>query len=119
MSTGVSTLDFNQILADEGVQVQYKTVTKTIDAMTGSEVSTFATAVPITVVFFLNDKKFVWDPEGLVQLGDAYILAPLSVGVKRYDQFSTSTDTFYIENVYRRTVAGVDLFDFAQCFKVQ
>lgn len=117
--TGISTDDFTQILADYGRTISYKVVTKTTDGMTGDETSTFAAASNQTVVFFLEENRYIWDKDGLLQVGDAYIIAPTSIGIKRYDQFTIDSQTFYIENVTRRTVLTTAMADYAVCFKVQ
>ena len=117
-SDGVVTGDFSQILTDFGRTVSYSVVTKTTNAMNGQETSTFATAANLTVVFFYEQNKYLWDPEGLIQVGDAYIIAPVSAGIARYDQFTVDGKTFYIENVTRRTVLQTAMCDYATCFMV-
>ena len=115
---GVSNSDFTEILSDMGTTLSYKICTRTQDAMTGEETTTFATASNVTAIFFLNDTRYVWDKEGLLEVGDAYIIAPTSTGIKRYDQFTVGGDTFYIENVTRRTVLTTAMADYGVCFKV-
>lgn len=115
---GVSTDDFTQILSDFGRTVSYKVVTRTQDAMTGEETTTFATASDQTVVFFLEENRYIWDIEGLLQVGDAYIIAPTSLGIKRYDQLTIDSQTYYIENVTRRAVLTTTMCDYAVLFKV-
>jgi hypothetical protein len=118
MSVGVVAGDYTQILNDLGRTLSYKVVTKTIDPMTGSETSTFATASNVTAIFFLHENRYIFDTQGLVEVGDAYLLAPLATGIKRYDQFTVDGITYYIENVIRRYVAGVAMCDYGICFKV-
>lgn len=115
---GVVVGDFNQILADMGRTVSYSVVTRTTDAMTGSETTTFAVAANQTVIFFLEENRYIWDKEGLLEVGDAYIIAPTTLGIKRYDQFTVDSNTYYIENVIRRHVTTVSMADYAVCFKV-
>ena len=117
-SDGVVVGDFTQILSDMGRSVQYSVVTKTTDALTGSETTTFAGASAQTVIFFLEENRYIWDKEGLLQVGDAYIIAPTSLGIKRYDQFTVDSQTYYVENTIRRLVLGTTMADFAVCFKV-
>ena len=118
MTDGVSSDDFGYILADMGRTVSYEVVTKTTDAITGQEISTFATAVNKTVVFFLEQEKWMWDKEGLVELGDAYIMATVATGIKRYDKFTIDGNTYYIEAVYKRHVLTTAMCDFGVAFKV-
>lgn len=86
--------------------------------MTGAETSTFGTASDVSVVFFFEDKRYIFDKEGLLDVGDAYVIAPTTLGIKRYDQFTIDGQTFYIEMVIRRHVANVPMCDYATCFKV-
>ena len=116
--TGVVVGDFTSILTDMGVTVSYKVVTRTTDNMTGEETTSFAGASNVTVIFFLEEDKYVWDKSGLIKKGDAYIIAPIGVGIKRYDQFTYNSQTYYIENVTQRKVTGVTMCDFANVFKV-
>ena len=116
--TLVSAQDFVDILADMGRVVSYKVVTKTTDPMTGTETTTFAAASNKTVVFFLEKNKYIWDKEGLLEAGDAYIMALPATGIKRYDQFSVDGNTYYIENVTERHVLGVAMCTFGVCFLV-
>lgn len=115
---GITNDDFSQILTDMGRVVSYKVVTRTKDAITGEETTTYASAADKTVVFFLNDKRWIWDKEGLLDVGDAYIIAATSEGVKRYDQFTIDSQTFYVENVVRRTILDTAMCDYCVCFKV-
>lgn len=116
--TGVGTDDFDQIWTDMGQTVSYQVVTKTEDPMTGEPTTTFGTASNQIVIFFLEDQRFVWDKEGLVEVGDAYIIAKTSLGVSRYDQFTVGGQTYYVDNVVRREVLGTDMMDYCTCFKV-
>lgn len=118
MSDGVSSNDFSQILSDMGRSIQYKVVTKTVDSITGSEISVYGSASTQTLIFFREENRYLWDKEGLLQVGDAYIIAPTSLGIKRYDEFTIESNTFYIENTTRRVVLTTTMMDFATCFLV-
>lgn len=117
-STGVAVDDFNQIAADFNRTVSYQVVTRTQDPITGDETTTFANASNKSVIFFLTQNKYVFDKSGLLQVGDAYIIAPTTMGIARYDRFTVDGQTYFIENTTRRTVAGVAMMDYATCFKV-
>jgi hypothetical protein len=119
MGTGVSTDDFNQIWADFAVALSYKIVTITLDEKSGSETTTFASASTVNAIFFLEDNRYIFDKEGLLEVGDAYIMAKTSVGIKRYDTFTYNSKTYYLKNVVRRQVLGTDMLDYAVCFLVQ
>lgn len=117
-SDGVVASDFTQILTDFGRSVSYQVVTKTTDPITGSELSSFAAAAPQTIIFFLEENRFVWDKEGLLAVGDAYIIAAPSLGIKRYDQLAVDGISYYIEDVTRRHVLQTSMVDYATLFKV-
>lgn len=119
MSDGVSSADFTgTILSDMGRVVSYQVVTKTVDPLNGVETSTFATAGNQTVVFFLEKNRYIWDKEGILAVGDAYVIASTTVGIKRYDRFSIDGETYYIDNVTRRHVLTTAMCDFGTCFLV-
>lgn len=118
MSDGISTDDFTQIFNDFKRSVTYKVVTKTVDGMTGQETTSYATPAAVNLIFFLEENRFIFDKEGLLQVGDAYIMAPTTTGIKRYDQFTIDSQTYFIENVTRRTVLTTTMVDYATCFKV-
>jgi len=116
--TGIVADDFSQILSDMGRVVSYQVVTKTTDGMSGTESSSYGTASDKTVVFFREDTRYIWDKEGLLQVGDAYIIAPTSIGVKRGDEFTIDSIKYFIESVIRRHVTSVSMQDFCTCFVV-
>ena len=114
---GISTNDFAQILADFTRTISYEVVTITTDGM-GNETTTFATASNVGLIFFLEENRYLFNMEGLVQVGDAYILAPITTGIKRYDRITISGESFYIENIIHRYVTNVAMLDLGICFKV-
>ena len=116
--TGVTTNDFTQIATDFNRVVSYSVVTKTTDPLTGTELSSYATAGNVSLVFFLEENRYIFDKEGLLEVGDAYVMAPTTTGIKRYDRFTVDGDQYYIETIVRRTVAGVAMMDYGVCFKV-
>jgi len=118
ISDGICADDFLQILTDMGRVVSYKVVTKTTDPITGSETSTFAAASNKTVIFFREENRYIWDRDGLLEVGDSYVIAPTTLGIKRYDQYTIDGNTFYINNVTRRHVLGTAVADFGVCFLV-
>jgi hypothetical protein len=105
IGTGVVTNDFAQILSDMGRTVSWKKVTKTTDPMTGSETSTFAAASNLTVVYFKEDQRYLWDPSG-------------PGTISRYDQITVDSITYYVEEVIQRYVTTVSMVDYVRLFKV-
>lgn len=120
---GVDELDFEQILSDMGITVSYQVSTMTTDPLTGVETTSFAAAVSQVLVFFLKQNRNLWDKEGVLSVGDAYVIAPISTGIKRYDRFTVTNasgvnNSYYIDNITRRTVLTTDVSDFGVCFLV-
>ena len=118
MMTGVTNDDFAQILSEMGRILSYQVVTITNEPMTGEQTSTYATASNKTIVFFLEESRWLWDKAGLVEVGDAYVMATTATGIKRYDKFSVDGNTYIIDKVFRRHVMGVSMCDYGLCFKV-
>jgi len=116
--TGVSTDDFSQIFDDFTRTLSYSVVTKSIDVETGDETSTFATASNITAIFFLEENRFLFNKQGLTEVGDAYIMAKVATGIKRYDRFTVDGNTYYINKVIERYVLGVEMLHYGVCFLV-
>ena len=108
---------FNKAMDRFKSNVTYKVVTKTTD-FEGNETSSFATGSTYSVIFFKENAKYIFDKQGLMNVGDAYILAPPSAGIKRYDQVTVDSRSYYIENVTRRYVVGTAIFDYAVLFLV-
>lgn len=119
MATGVSTADFTAIHADLKRTVTYQVVTKTLTSFNADEKTAYAAGVSKDVIFFNQDKRYIFDKEGLIELGDAYIMAPTSEGIKRFDQFSIGGEKYYVKSVIRRTILQVTMFDIGVCFKVE
>ena len=114
---GVVSGDFSQILSDFGRSVTYQVVTRTQNATTGHEITSYATGSSQTVVFFLEENRYIWEKEGLLQVGDAYIIAPTSLGIARYDRVTVDSQSYLIENVIRRVVLQTTMCDYAVLFK--
>jgi len=70
--------DFQEILTDFKRTISYEANSKSIDPMTGSEVDTFALPFDIDVIYFKEDCRYIFDKEGLTQVGDCYLMVPIS-----------------------------------------
>jgi len=113
-----TTDDFNQILADLTRTLSYQVVTKSVNGLTGDETSTYATATNKAMIFFLNQQRWIFEKEGLTEVGDAYVMAPTATGIKRYDKFVVDGITYVIEKTLRRYILGTATYDYGICFKV-
>jgi len=117
MSTGISATDFSQIMQDYERTVSYSVVTKSVSG-NGEETSTYASPVNYSVIFFLQENRYIFDKEGLLAVGDCYLMAPISLGIKRYDKFTIDGETYIIQNTIERYVANVHMHTYAVCYKL-
>lgn len=119
MAGGVVAGDFTQIANDMSASLTYYVSTKTTDPQTGAETETYAASTTKSLVFFTEENRYIFDKEGLLEVGDAYCLAATSVGIKRYDKVvGPDGKTYIIENVIRRYVTGVAMMDYAILYAV-
>lgn len=118
MADGVSITDFAEILTDFGRTISLQRVTKTNDPLTGEETSSYASASNVTVIFFLEEQRWQWDKEGLVELGDAYVIATKATALNRYDKFTVDGDTYIIEKIIPRYILTTSMHDFCVCYKI-
>jgi len=117
-NSGVSVNDFTQILTDFSRTLSYEVSTKTTNQLTGDETQTFAAASNKSLIFFKEENRFLFDKEGLVEVGDAYIMAATTTGIKRYDKFTIDGETFYVHNVIPRRMVGTYMLDYGVCMLV-
>lgn len=117
---GVSPNDFTQILNDFGVSVTYKTGTKTTSAITGTEKFSYVDST-ITAIVFKERQRFTFDPEGILENGDAYIMVPTTQAMNKGDRVVFDGETYEISPMDRtiiRKFAGTSLFNFATLHKM-
>lgn len=115
---GITIADFQQVMDDLQRTISYQVSSKTTDGM-GNETTTFAAASNLLMVFYKNDTRYKFDKEGLTQIGDAYVMAPLTAGIKRYDRLTIDSNVYYIESVVRRYIGDVAMFDYGVLFLVE
>lgn len=116
MTSDITSDDFTAILADMTRTVSYQEVTKTVDPVTGDEILVYGTAADKGVVFFLEENRYLFDKEGLIEVGDAYIMSPLTFEPQRMDKFSIDGYTYLVKNVTKRYVTNVAMHYFAVCY---
>jgi hypothetical protein len=71
---GVSANDFLVIYSDFKRSATYQQVTKTTD-FNGNETSVYDNATA-DIVFFLEENRYLFDVQGLTEVGDAYLMCP-------------------------------------------
>ena len=116
MSLGVTNEDFDQILNDLKRTVSYQEVTKTVDPQTGDEILVYGSAADKSVVFFLEENRYLFDKEGLVEVGDAYIMTDTDFEPQRMDKYSIDGFTYLVKNVTKRYVSDVHMHWFGICY---
>jgi hypothetical protein len=114
--------DFLVILSDLKRPVSLAVVTQANSNISGDESLTYATAVYVDMVFLKKSKKYILDKEGLLDDGDCYVMAPPSVGIKRYDKVSVVgdkglTETYMLDQVIRRQIGTSNVYDYGIGFK--
>jgi len=117
---GIEQSDFtNNALSDFGVQLSWEDCTKTNDNITGDETLSYSTAVLTTAVFVKRSQRYEQTAEGLVDLGDAYIMSPISLGFAKNDRITYEGEIFLINEVIRRRANGINMFDKCTLIKTE
>jgi len=95
MVEGVSSQDFSQIFSDLKRTVTYKTAAKTTSNITGTEKLTYTDSTK-NIVFLKRSQRFIFDREGIVELGDAYLMAPTTETIAKGDRVVVDGETYEI-----------------------
>ena len=96
--------DFENIIADIGVNVTLARYTKTLSNIVGDEdVSTgYAAGVTIKGVFQLNERMYEFSKEGIVEQGDAAFYARSADSVDKDDKITYDSKTYIITKKTKR-----------------
>jgi len=115
----METADFtNNPLADFGRTVSWEDCTKAIDPIHGDETLSYASGVNKTVIFFKRSKTYEQNTEGLVELGDAYIMATTTFGFAKDDRITVDSEVYLIRSVIRRyTNTATAFYDYCILFR--
>lgn len=117
--TGVVEGDFTQIFNDLKVTVSHEEATQAVDPMTGQETYTYGDAANLDVIYFENDTRYIYDREGVLEDGDAYIMAPQGTGLKRYSKVTVNGNVYQITQTFlTRRFTGVALFEYGTLKKL-
>ena len=121
MVSGIETTDFETfILGDLGQAVTWENVTKTTSNVTGSRTLSYATGVSKTVIFLRRNVIHQYEKSGLIEQGDAYIMAKTGDGFARNDRITVSGVKYRIEKVIRRNPDGsTAMFDMCTLFRIE
>lgn len=86
---------FTQILSDLGRTVSYSAVTITEDGY-GNRETTYAAGTDKTWIFLKRNQRYLFDKEGLVELGDAYIMIPNTDSISVFDRITMDGETYEV-----------------------
>lgn len=93
MSLGIISGDYLETLTDLGVTVTYSAATRTIDPIYGGETVSYANSTP-TWIFFKRNSTIDLTKYGIVDVGDAYVIVPLTVIINYGDRIAFNSETF-------------------------
>jgi ribosomal protein L14 len=112
VNLGFSEEDFTNIVDDLGVTVSWEQVTKTEDNITGDETLSYATAEDKIVVFIKQSEESKQVKEGILNSGDAIVLADKDFGFAKNDRITYNGFKYLIINdPIRREISGTQMFD--------
>lgn len=92
---GITSLDFTEIWNDLKRSVTYRTMSKATSNITGTEEFTYSDSTE-SIVFLKRNQRFIFDREGIVELGDAYIMAPNTLAIQKGDRVVVDSETYEI-----------------------
>jgi hypothetical protein len=117
--TGVMPSITEEIFEDKKRTVTLYRATKTESNVSGSEILAYAAAETVELIFLKTEQKFTWQPDGLVETGDALIYDKANnVGVRRNDKIVVDGETFLIKNVISWHNGEEHIFDAAVGFRI-
>lgn len=122
MPQGVAQADFDvSIFPDWKVTVSRTPVTKTLDPISGDETLSDGTPANIDVIFLRRSQKWMFDKEGLIEGGDAYILAKSTTSLNKEDKITYNGDTYRVQDLIIRYTGPPDndvIYKYANLFLI-
>lgn len=111
-SLGFREEDFSNIVKDLGVNISWECVTKKTSNNTGTENLDYNPAEEKKVVFIKQSEESKQVKEGILNSGDAIVLADKDFGFIKNDRITyNGLKYLIINNPIRREVAGIQMFD--------
>lgn len=104
--TGVDFGVYANMITKYGDTVTYTPITKTETNMLGNEVLTEGTSSSFTAYIVRKNAPWMFDKEGLIAGGDAQIIVPNTVTIRRDDKITWNGNTYRIKNVLNRDNIG-------------
>lgn len=94
MSLGITNAEYLEVLGDIGVTVSYYAATRVVDPIYGSETVSLASPVSKTWIFWKRGSKIDLAKFGVLEMGDAYVIIPVSDNINYGDRVSYSGETY-------------------------
>ena len=121
MSLGVTTGPTNAIISDLAVSVTYKTVTRVLDPIYGTETLTYSDSTK-SWIFFKHSSDLDLIKWGIVDIGDAYVIMPITEAALNYgDRVVYDGETFEFTpecKIVKRYLNNTALYRYASLRKV-
>jgi len=101
-----------------GTTVVRTPVTKTTSNSYGDETLTEGTAESINVYFTVYSDDWIYDKEGNIRGGNAYIMCKSTQTINLDDKITYQSIDYRVKNVIKRYVGGVCVFQDANLFRL-
>jgi hypothetical protein len=105
LALNVTDAEFNEVFADQKVTVTYSVATQTIDPIYGQATSTTYVTSTKQWIFFKHSSDIVLKAFGIVDIGDAYAIMPITDSINYGDRITYDGETFEFtpdcKSVYR------------------
>lgn len=107
--TGIDFTAFSSAITKYGDDVVVTTITKTDSNIDGDETLTSGSTASVRVYISRRNYKWMFDPAGQIQGGDAILLVQSKTAVAKNYTVTWSGNTYRIHNVLDREEAGGNL----------
>ena len=117
---GLVVSDFtDNVLLDLGTDVTWIARTKFIDNLTGAPEYTEESPVIVQGIFTKRALRYNWNKEGYIEMGDAYVMLPYDVLIKKADFIIFDGEKYRVETVLPREPGGVKQYKSVILYKIE
>lgn len=122
MAINIPTRHFSKALDDFGRAVTWKQATISYDNITGDESISLSAGTAKTWIFHKRTQKYIITKEGVVELGDAYVMLPPADSIAIRDQVVCDGETYEVtttsSKIIRQAGSTTNIYTYAQLKKV-
>ena len=119
MSNITSSHFINGPLKTFGQNVTLNRATKSTGNLTGARTITYGSDETIKAVFLRKNVIYKYFKEGLVEEGDAYLMAKTTDNISKNDKITANSVVYRVTNVIERNPDGATpMFDFCTLIKI-